>query len=128
MDEGIASPLPSCRRVLLIEDEYFLADDLGRMLAERGLEVVGPVATLDQASRLLETEKVECAVLDINLRGEMAFPIADRLVERGISFVFATGYSRSALPDRFSHVPLLEKPFDPDRLFDMLPLRARNAH
>jgi CheY-like chemotaxis protein len=100
----------------VVEDEYFLADDLVGLLRDTGLDVVGPVGTLDEAERLVAEERIDCAILDINLRGQMAFPVADRLGEAGIPFIFATGYSRAAVPDRFRDVPHLEKPIEPASL------------
>ena len=120
MNDEKSSPGPDVRRVLLVEDEYFLADDLVGLLRGTGLEVVGPVGTLDDAQRLVDKERIDCAILDINLRGQMAFPVADRLGEAGIPFVFATGYSRTAIPDRFRGVPHIEKPFEPARLLGLL--------
>jgi CheY-like chemotaxis protein len=112
----------SGRRVLIVEDEYFLADDLARSLARLGGEVVGPVPTREQALGLLSgPERIDLAVLDINLRGESAFPIADALAERGVPFLFATGYGQEAVPERFRHRPHWEKPFDPDDLARALP-------
>ncbi len=120
MNDEKAAPAPDVRRVLVVEDEYFLADDLVGMLRDTGLDVVGPVGTLDDALRLVDEEQIDCAILDVNLRGQMAFPVADRLGEAGIPFVFATGYSRAAIPDRFRDVPHMEKPFQPARLLDAL--------
>jgi DNA-binding response OmpR family regulator len=122
-----ASPIPDARRILVVEDEYFLADDLVRALARGGLQVVGPVATLGGAERLLEDEPIDCAILDINLRGEMAFPIADRLDAVGIPYLFATGYSRVSIPDRFSGVGHVEKPFDAEHVVAMLSEAIRAA-
>ena len=112
----------SGRRVLVVEDEFFIADDLARLLARLGGEVVGPVPTCEQALGLLSgPERIDLAVLDIDLRGESAFPIADALTERGVPFLFATGYEQASVPDRFRHRPLWEKPFDPDNLVRALP-------
>ena len=55
-------------------------------------------------------------MLDVNLRGEMAFPVDDALIERGVPFVFATGYSADALPRRYASVPRCDKPVEPDAL------------
>ena len=113
----------SGRRILVVEDEFFLADDLARSLTRLGGEVVGPVPTREQALGLLSgPERIDLAVLDINLRGESAFPIADALAERGVPFLFATGYGQASVPERFRHRrPHWEKPFDPDDLARALP-------
>ena len=109
------------RRVLVVEDEYYLAQDLARALQKLGAQVVGPVPTLEAALALIGAEPVDAAVLDINLRGEEVYPVADALAERGIPFVFATGYDRSSIPATYQDVPRWEKPFDPHELAKGLP-------
>lgn len=99
------------RRLLLVEDEYFLAADLAKALSAGGAEVVGPVASVDAALDLLDdTNQLDGAVIDLNLQGEMAFPVADALMERHIPFVFSTGYDQSAIPARYIDTPRCEKP------------------
>jgi DNA-binding LytR/AlgR family response regulator len=101
------------RRVLVVEDEYLLAAEVVKDIRALGAEVIGPVATVDDALDLLaETERLDAALLDLNLCGEMAFPIADALMERGVPFVFATGYDRFAIPPRYAAVRRFEKPVD----------------
>ncbi|MDQ2082633.1 hypothetical protein RA307_20795 [Xanthobacteraceae bacterium Astr-EGSB] len=99
------------RRILIVEDDYFIASEVARAFQQHGAEVVGPVPTLATAFDVVESDlSIELAVLDINLRGEMVYPLADALEDRGIPFVFATGYDASAVPDRFRHVPVVTKP------------------
>jgi CheY-like chemotaxis protein len=109
------------RKILVVEDEYFLADDLANALANLGAEVLGPVPTEDKALALIEAGPVDAAVLDINLRGRSAFAVADLLRERGIPFVFATGYDEGSVPAVYRNVPRWEKPFDPHALAKALP-------
>lgn len=109
------------RCVLVVEDEYFLADDMTRALAQLGADVAGPVPTPRQALVLIETVKIDAAVLDINLRGETVFAVADALLARGVPFVFATGYDSGSIPEAYREVPVWEKPFDPDQLAGKLP-------
>ena len=109
------------RRVLVVEDEYFIADDMVRVLQKLGADVVGPVQTAEKAMALLQDSPVDVAVLDINLRGRMVFPVADALRDRGVPFVFATGYTEAAVPPDYSDVPLWEKPFQPEELAKALP-------
>jgi DNA-binding response OmpR family regulator len=83
--------------------------------------VIGPVGTLAEAADMVERERFDCAILDMNLRGDMAFPIADRLGEAGIPFIIATGYNGASLPERFSGVPRVEKPFNPSEITAAIP-------
>ena len=115
------------RRVLIVEDEYFLADDLARALQKLGAQVVGPVPTLDKALALLANEPVDVAILDINLKGQMVFPVADALREQGVPFVFATGYDATAVPDAYRQVPRWEEPFKPEDLARALPNLVQNS-
>jgi CheY-like chemotaxis protein len=124
-----ANPQPSLsgRRVLVVEDEYFLADDLSRALTQLGAEVIGPVPTRKEALALLAAAgKVDLAVLDINLEDEAVFPVADALAEQGVPFLFATGYDQASIPARYQHVPRWEKPFDPQSLAYVLPKLMRD--
>lgn len=98
-------------RILVAEDEYMIADEFCAELAEAGAVVIGPVATIQGALELIASEpEIDGAVLDINLGGEMIFPAAELLMERGVPIVFATGYDAIAIPTRFAHVARCEKP------------------
>lgn len=100
------------RRVLVVEDEYFIADELAENLRNLGADVVGPVANRTDALVCLRQGGLDLAIIDLNLSGEPSFVIADALAERGIPFVFATGYDEEAIPEQYRHVPRWEKPFD----------------
>lgn len=98
-------------QILVVEDEYLLADDLQGSLSQAGAKVVGPAPGVEEATMLMgATAHIDAAILDINLKGEMVFPVADLLRERGVPFVFATGYDAWAVPARFAEVPRVEKP------------------
>ncbi|GJD63115.1 response regulator [Methylobacterium frigidaeris] len=102
---------PRGYRVLLVEDEYFIAMELADLFRRRGAEVLGPVPTVDQALDLIAaTSRLDGAVLDINLHGEMAYDVADVLEARKVPFVFATGYDREVLPPRFAGARVCNKP------------------
>lgn len=103
-------------RVLVVEDEYFIADDLAQALAAEGLEVIGPVGDPREALALASRERIDHAVLDINLHGELVFDLARTLRGRGVRCVFATGYAGSVVPAGLADVPRWEKPFDAGRL------------
>lgn len=108
------------KRVLVIEDEYYIADDLRRILEAVGAEIVGPLSTLEKAHQALDEDRFDCAVIDLNLHGESALPIADRLNEAGRSFAIATGYGSGSVPDRLKDVPRVEKPFDAPALLQLV--------
>ena len=109
----IADGALSGRRILIVEDEYFLADELRRILAQLGIEVVGPAATLDGGLHLLVNTQIDFAVLDVHLRDSDAFAISATLLERRIPLLFATGYGEAQISPQCANVPRLEKPFDP---------------
>lgn len=90
------------------------------MLLDLGVEVVGPASTLADALSLARDAELEAAVLDINVGGELTYPVADLLQSRGIPVVFSTGYGATALPARFRNVPTLHKPFDVQRFEQVL--------
>jgi CheY-like chemotaxis protein len=100
------------RRLLVVEDEYLIAAALERALEDHGAEVVGPAGSVEGALRLVEAEgdRLDGAVLDINLRGERVYPVADVLAARGVPFVFLTGYDAQVIPDTYAGVPRSEKP------------------
>ena len=109
--------------MLVVEDEYFIAQDIRQALQTLGAIVIGPVASRDEAMRRLEQEQpFDLAILDINLLGEMSFPVAQRLTELNIPFVFATGYEHSTFPAILRAAPIWSKPFDSEALARALDL------
>jgi DNA-binding response OmpR family regulator len=116
----------SGKRILIVEDEYFIAQDLRLSFTEAGADVIGPVPSL--ADALLHFERadgVDAAVLDINLRGETVYPLVDRLAEAGVPMVFVTGYDPSEIPARYRHIVRCEKPLSIGRLVAALRLDPR---
>ena len=81
------------------------------MVTELGFEVVGPAMRLAPALVMARSEKLDCAILDINLASERSFPVADALRDRGIPFIFATGYGSKGLDDAYRDVGTIQKPF-----------------
>jgi CheY-like chemotaxis protein len=116
----MSEPSSGSARILVVEDEYMLADALADGLTALGAQVVGPVGGLGEALTLVAAAEIDGAVLDINLRGEMVFPLADALAGRGIPYVFATGYGRESIPVRHQDAPTLSKPVDVAALKSLL--------
>jgi CheY-like chemotaxis protein len=97
--------------VLIAEDEYFLAEDFAEDLQAAGAQVIAVTGTLSDLRAAIKTAgHIDCAVLDINLRGEMVYPAADDLIARQVPVVFATGYDDTAIPKRYAAVPRCSKP------------------
>ena len=110
----------SDRRILLVEDEIFVVWLLEDMLADLGCAVVGPASSVNQALAMIDAEAIDAAVLDVNLDGQMSYPIADALAARGVPFVFSTGYDKDTLLDRYRTFPVLQKPIQRSELSDTL--------
>jgi ActR/RegA family two-component response regulator len=110
------------RRLLIVEDDYFIAADLARSLEKLGLQIIGPVGSVRDALDLVaaEGEALDGAVLDIHLGDERAFPIADALTGLCVPFVFVTGYDAVAIPEPYASRPRCEKPVDRDLLLRTL--------
>ena len=107
--------------ILVVEDEYLLAEALAEGLERCGASVVGPVPTVERALRAVASaERIDFAVLDINLRGQMVYPVADMLKERGVPFLFATGYDAAAVSGPYQDVPRHEKPVTPATLIQAI--------
>ena len=102
----------SGQHVLIVEDEYFLAQDLVDYFQDLGVQVLGPAASVSEALRLLESAEVQGAILDVNLRGERVYPVADVLRQRHVPFVFASGYGGELEPRAYADVPRCIKPVD----------------
>lgn len=104
-------------RLLLVEDEFVLAVCLSDWLEDHGAQVIGPVASVTDALCLLEqAPEIDVAILDIDLGAETSFPVADALRRAGIPFLFASGYGRAHLPERFHDAALCTKPIDPETI------------
>jgi CheY-like chemotaxis protein len=112
-------------KVLVVEDDYMIATDLALELEESGAEIVGPAATVADALSLVEIhgDQLDCASLDVNLKGERVFPVADALVARNVPIVFSSGYDTSVLPEPYKAMPHCGKPVDTAALMRLLASR-----
>ena len=107
-------------RVLVVEDESLMAETLCDLLQDAGLEPVGPAATVAAALSLLEQGRVDAALLDIRLKRETSFPVAHSLRQRGIPWVFLTSYQQHQLPEDLADAMVIEKPFSPPALVEIV--------
>lgn len=105
-------------KVLIVEDEYFLAKELERFFTSLGATVLGPFPTMEDAGD--RVEEADAAILDVYVDGDLVFPLADDLAERRIPFVFYTGHSEVNIPERFRYAGYLSKPATFDAVFNAL--------
>ncbi|MBZ9823196.1 MULTISPECIES: response regulator [unclassified Mesorhizobium] len=107
-------------RILVIEDDVFIAMDVEYMVGECGCVPVGPVSNVEAGLLAVRQNDLDGAVLDVNLGGERVWPVADLLHEHGVPFVLATGYSMVEVPERFKECQVLHKPLTEGALFAAL--------
>ena len=113
--------------ILLVEDEYLIALDAEQILRDLGARSVEVVSTFDRAKERAETSKFDLVVLDVNLNGELSFPIAHSLKNRGVPMVFASGYQLAARsPPGFENAICVGKPYTPEGLKSALMLALAN--
>lgn len=108
-------------KVLVVEDSLIVAIDVEETLRAEGYDVVGPAATLRRGLELAAAPGLSAALLDVNLGGEQVFPIAAKLREQNIPFIFLTGYDAdSSFPETFKGSPCLQKPVENNELLKEL--------
>jgi CheY-like chemotaxis protein len=103
-------------RLLLIEDEALVGMMMKETLLELGFEVIGPYGTVADATAAIFEEDFHGAILDVNLDGELVYPLAEMVAARGVPFVFVTGYSADGIDSRFAEIPVLQKPVERQQL------------
>jgi len=103
------------KRILIVEDEWLIAMDIASAFMRAGASVTGPVSTIEEALSITQSGvPIDGAVLDLNLHGELAYPVADALSLRGIPILLATGYGENLLPETLRSFARFQKPFNPD--------------
>ena len=112
------SPLADLR-ILVVEDEVFIAWEIEQRLQRLGCEVVGPVGHLERALELARTTALDGALLDVNIKGGVVYPVAEELLARKVPVVLSTGYAPNTLPPVFRDLPCLRKPFGAGQLENM---------
>jgi CheY-like chemotaxis protein len=103
-------------RLLVVEDEMLIAMTIEDVLTDLGCVVVGPAGSVTKALEIINGHEIDGAILDLNLKGEQATPVAEALWKRGTPFVFLTGYGTSVASHNPFGAPTLPKPFDPAAL------------
>lgn len=101
-------------RVLVLEDEFIIADEIASILEDAGHTVLGPTPTIDGAmSRLAEEARPDAAIIDANIRGNSSVEVARRLRELDVPFCLCTGYRSGDLTAEFGEVAVIQKPVNP---------------
>lgn len=99
------------RRILIVEDEGMLAVEIEELLIRMGCIVIGPSNSISRAACLAQEENIDAAILDVNIRGQKIYPVAEILQSCGIPFIFLTGYGNWSLPAGMRDTKILSKPF-----------------
>ena len=115
----MARPLEGVK-ILIVEDDFLIAEDLHELIVRSGGEVAGSAVTAEQALAMAETKSIDVAVLDILLGGGKSGAVAQALRRRGVPFVVATGYGQEAIPEEMRDAPILHKPYSRKDLVDRL--------
>ena len=117
--DAAASPLKG-KRILLVEDSPVVAPFTAELLDELGCEMVGPAPNMASARELVENEQFDAALMDVRIRGDRSFAICDMLDDRGIPFVFTSGYADWQLPEKWHDRPRLQKPYTIEQIEEAL--------
>ena len=109
---------------MIVEDEALVAMSLRESLNELGFSVIGPFSRISEAMIALRNNHIDAAVLDVNLGGELIYPLADVLAADRVPFVFITGYGADEIEQRYASVPILQKPIEPGALNSVFARRS----
>ncbi|MBB4197945.1 CheY-like chemotaxis protein [Rhodoblastus sphagnicola] len=104
------------QRILVIEDEFFVAAHIEHVLEGEGVEVIGPVGSLQEAMQLARNVTVDGALLDVNIDGGRIDDVAEILARKCVPFVFVTAYGRDNLPPAHREAGVVDKPFKDEDL------------
>jgi two-component SAPR family response regulator len=100
---------------------------LADMLIENGELIDGPYCGIKEALMAARRNNLKAGILDVNLKGNAVYPVADILIERKIPFIFVTGYTAEAIDARYNHIPVLQKPIEPQHIWAALQGSSSNA-
>lgn len=110
------------RRILVVEDDYLVAQFLVGLLEDAGAQVAGPIGWIDEAVKFLENDaqKLDGALLDVDLHGSRSYPVADMLIARAVPVVFVTGYGSAVMDRKYAQYPRCEKPLNEGAIIAVL--------
>jgi PAS domain S-box-containing protein len=108
------------KRILLVEDEALVGMMVHEILDSYGFKVTGPISELKTAITAAHDGHFDGAILDVNLGGELIYPVAQVLASRGVPFIFVTGYDKDSIESKYAHIPVLRKPIEATALYQCL--------
>ena len=106
-------------KILIVEDDYFIATEMEEIVRGFGADVLGPVGRLDMARKVAQQVRPDGALLDVRLDGETIYPLADELIASGVPFILLTGYDTGSILEAYRTLPQLRKPVDSAALRDL---------
>ena len=101
---GSAVMSEPAKRILILEDEFYLAEDCAQEVVRHGMQVIGPVMNVEHALQALARDGLDGAIVDLNIKKRLAFDVVQALKDRGVPFVVFTGYSKLAFPEPLADV------------------------
>lgn len=114
-------------RLLVVEDDYLVAADMCAALTSRGAVIIGPASNLRRSRELLQQYHPDCALLDLNLNGTLAFGLAAQLEREGVPTIFTTGYDAAFFPESLRGAPCLQKPVNFQALVQLIRTNTRST-
>lgn len=114
-------------RLLVVEDDYLVAADMCSALIRRGAIILGPASNLRRSRELLREQRPDCALLDLNLNGNLAFELASEIQREGVPTIFTTGYDAAFFPEAFSGAQCLQKPVNFTALVELIRSQTHTA-
>jgi DNA-binding NtrC family response regulator len=114
-------------RLLVVEDDYLVAADMCSALMRRGAVIIGPASNLRRTRELLRQYRPDCALLDLNLNGALAFELAEQFQREGIPTIYTTGYDTAFIPEPLREAPCLQKPVNFKALVQLIQTNARSS-
>lgn len=110
--------------ILIVEDEYLIAMNMSYILEDLGVIIVGPESSVfDTIKQINNNTRIDAAILDINLGKEFVYPVADILRNRGIPFIFTTGYDAKSIKAEYLDIQICQKPVSFEKLIKVLKLQ-----
>jgi DNA-binding NtrC family response regulator len=114
------APTLKGKRILIVEDSPVVGPFTADLLSELGCKAVGPAPNMAVGRALIDSEKIDAALVDVHIRGERVFPLCEALAAKGVPFVLTSGYADWNMPEKWRDRPRLQKPYTLAQIGDAL--------